>query len=1375
MNPAEHPADKPSAEAGLAVAARSSGYVSGRRGRSKRSARVFPMMMLIVMAFAVTLALGVTPALAVLKYPYVGRITSGLRTPRAVVVNGKNGDTLVAASYLPPNFFEPSPPVIDVYEPSGELVQQWSGANTPAGSFADAGLTVAAYDATGDVYTVARDGAASHRDVIDKFTGLGDFICQITGTTPLSEEEKKDECNGAAGSLTPNGALSEGTGSFNGLAVDQATGDVYVVELAHEVVDVFSPSGAYATQISGASTPAGAFKDIRGVAVDDATGNLLLADRTTSEQAVVYVFDAATGAYVETWDGSAATNFPGTPAGSFGGGFKKAGIEGIATNDATGDVYVADRGDHVIDDLSGTGGYVAQITGIPGHGFGAIDGVAVAQASGEVYVSEESESGEPAIDVFDGEALLYPDATTGEASEVRPGFLKLNGEVDAEGVALTGCRFEYVEAAKYRPAASKPYEDGGIAACVPSYSEIPADLGEHAVHADLTGLRAGVTYHFRLTDSNQQGTEVGLDREVQTPPAPKVESASSSNETATAATLEASIDPSGFATTYRFEYGTSTVYGSSVPVPDGSIGAGTGAVAVSEAISGLSANVTYHWRVIATSEAGTTTTPDHTFVYDTSGSTLPDGRAYEMVTPPYKNGALLGGSQVFKIANTFAEDGTRMIRTTVQCFTGAQSCSGQRNGLLGTPYSFERTPAGWVSTALAPPATQFEEVGAWGADASNDLSLFGAPTGPEGQEVLYERRPDGSLAEIGPVTEPGRQLIDIAHQATPDLSHLVFELANDYKWSFDATEGSNAFSLYEYSGLGNSTPALVGVSGGRGSTSLISRCGSVYGSEAPYTSADGESVSENGETVFFTAAQCTGGSGVNQAIPVPAATLYARIGGAETVKISEPFAPDCKQTGCQKSKPAAGVFQGASRDGTRAFFTSTQRLTDQASEGEENLYEAELGRNETSGATEVKHLIAISAGDSSGEGPRVQGMMAVAPDGSHIYFVAQGVLSGEERAGCKARFEAAGVPEEGRCLPSNGANNLYVYRRDAGYPEGHVAFVATLSSLPEEYEQRIKGDASQWNQGDGVANVTPEGRYIVFTSDASLTPDDTSVNQAQQVFRYDDQSGALTRLSFGVDGYDDNGNAGVADARIAPPGGSGNLIGPPRSDPTMANDGAYVFFQSPVALTPRALNDVRISSGASELEFAQNVYEWEAQGAGSCTQAGGCVQLISDGHDTAVENTSCSPATNSAVCLIGADVSGRNVFFTSTDQLVRSDTDTQLDVYDARICGEEGCIQPAPQPPPPCLGEACHGTPAAIPAVPGVPSVSFDGAVNLSPPPLMSAGTPKAPTRAQKLAKALKACHAKRNRRGRSACERAARRAYGAKAKAKSKSHGRAK
>jgi hypothetical protein len=98
--------------------------------------------------------------------------------------------------------------------------------------------------------------------------------------------------------------------------------------------------------------------------------------------------------------------------------------------------------------------------------------------------------------------------------------------------------------------------------------------------------------------------------------APSVDSEStrySTQDVSTSRLLQAQINPNGLDATYHFEYGTTTGYGTSVPIPDADIGSGTSDVAVSQRIASLALNTTYHYRVVATNTAGTTSGADQTF------------------------------------------------------------------------------------------------------------------------------------------------------------------------------------------------------------------------------------------------------------------------------------------------------------------------------------------------------------------------------------------------------------------------------------------------------------------------------------------------------------------------------------------------------------------------------------------------------------------------------------------------------------------------------------------------------------------------------------------------------------------------------------------
>jgi hypothetical protein len=651
---------------------------------------------------------------------------------------------------------------------------------------------------------------------------------------------------------------------------------------------------------------------------------------------------------------------------------------------------------------------------------------------------------------------------------------------------------------------------------------------------------------------------------------------------------------------------------------------------------------------------------------------------------------------------------------------------------------------------LTPPAS-YETHSWWAVNATLDTVLYDIPSAPQSTiDDFYTREGNGTLTKLGPVGEDPSSnysaLTEGGELATADLSHVVYETFKSV-FSFDPTEFG---SLYEYVGAA-AAPLQVGVSGGLGSHALVSQCGILLGGRSGTGKRD-NSLSEDGRIVYFTAVGEEAGK-----VCLPAEELYARIDGerpdARTVLISGATPEGCKNGPCieNTTNPAdarAASFEGASADGSRVFFTSTQQLSDGASQdsnaglnaftrgcnaiggpGGCNLYESECPNASRCEHPSERRLIDVSEGEGGApvaEGPRVQGVVAMSSDGSHVYFVADGVLS----KASNARGETA----------QEGADNLYAYA------EGKLTFIARLSP----------GDEREWTQSDLIANVTPDGRLLVFTSHRALTLDDTREEGPAQVFKYDSLTHTMTRVSVGEGGFNNNGNQGSGDGGIALPqfGVSDGTV-PLRTDPTMSDDGAFVFFMSPNALTPGALNDVLTGSG----QLAQNVYEYHD----------GHVSLISDGRDTAGNSEILGL---SAVELLGSDRSGANVFFTTFDRLVPEDVDTARDIYDARGCTSgEPCGLPMGEPVSCAEGDCqAHGGSPATPL--GSGSEAFFGSGNVVSPAVSPPVKPP-PSPAQLLAKALRKCAAKHDKRKRAACVAAARKRYAPAHKAKKSSHGR--
>jgi len=127
----------------------------------------------------------------------------------------------------------------------------------------------------------------------------------------------------------------------------------------------------------------------------------------------------------------------------------------------------------------------------------------------------------------------------------------------------------------------------------------------------VSGLTSGVTYHFRLVATSDAGTTAGADQAFTTQSAPTVITGQATGVGPTAATLGGSVNPNARSTSWYFEYGQTTSYGSKTSTR--SAGSGTVALVVIDPVSVLTPGVTYHFRLVATSSLGTTRGADVTF------------------------------------------------------------------------------------------------------------------------------------------------------------------------------------------------------------------------------------------------------------------------------------------------------------------------------------------------------------------------------------------------------------------------------------------------------------------------------------------------------------------------------------------------------------------------------------------------------------------------------------------------------------------------------------------------------------------------------------------------------------------------------------------
>jgi len=1044
-----------------------------------------------------------------------------------------------------------------------------------------------------------------------------------------------------------------------GLAVD-ASGNLYVLDQGKAEVDEFAPSGEFLraiTKVGG--TPLG---EPTAIAVDPTSGNLLIAEEAS-------VSEIGPGDVLET----KLTEANGAPF---------AGIQGLAVS-STGTLYVADTSGHL-------------------------------------------------VDVF-GAAVPVLTATTGPVTAITDTTATVTGEVNPAGIALTACRFEYVTEAAFGASGFTDLSSGGEAQCEPPFGSIPA-TGQTPVAAAVSGLTPGVVYRYRLLATN--ATEESTGSPLATPQI--VVSESASTVSADSATLGAELNPSGFLTHYRFEYLTQAAYeqnGNSflgpnipalVPIPDGLIPAGESPVAVAQPIAGLAPATVYRYRIAATSTLADVHGPTLSFTTQSPlASGLPDNRGYELVSPADKGGGRIEPISEVGVIEASREGGAISYFANAPIEADPPGSAGKSLQILS-----QRGTGGWTSRNVASPHQRATgNVPSAGPEYrffASDLSaaviqpfgLFEPQVSPEASEQTPYLRALGDcesscyrpLATAKPGfenalpgfgeelpceeengIEPSTRTIcgPLILAATPDLSHAVLDSAAPL--TPGAPDGSAdpvhpQPSLYEWS---------------EGQIQLISIL--------PPNEAGEELPASPGTATLGNNFRAQGGSG-RRTLSADGSRVFWGAQGNLYLRDTEPGHEQTLQLdlgeGCGTCQSGGGIFQIASTDGSRVFFTDGHPLTEDAGGefGEPDLYECVIVE-EPGGrlACELTDLTPRSGGQNAAVQREVFG---AAEDGSAVYFAAAGVLAPNQGAdGTRAQ------PQTCKQEDSEASCNLYLVRN------GAVSFIATLSG----------GDFTDWThpQQEQPTRVSPNGNWLEFMSERPLTGyDNRDVRSAKpdaEVFLYDANSGQLRCASCDPTGARP---VGVEYGRLEPGSGNNPLLAtvrglwppqawvaalPPQATSFTNNESAYQsrylsdsgrnFFNVLGPLVPQDSNGV-----GDVYQYEPPAGSAEAPSSDTCTTASptysptsaGCVDLISSGT---------SPEQSG---FLDASESGDDVFFLTRSRLTGKDVDGASDVYDARVGGGE----PEAVKPVECSGDACQ-QPATPPndSTPG--SLTFNGAGNV--------------------------------------------------------------
>jgi len=1117
------------------------------------------------------------------------------------------------------------------------------------------------------------------------------------------------------------------------LAIDNSggasSGNVYVMDSATNVISKFKADGTLVStwgnngafeaangQLAG-KTQAELFTGIAGIAIDSA-GTLAVLE--TSSQLLTFTEGGSFIGEIAAPRGSAALGLSVDGDGNF---FKANGdltiqkfapsgasigqitaeaaqATGFASNPASGVLY-ADFGAFInAYAFNGAGEVInpagscapQEFAGCPATerfaegAFGQGGALAVDGSTDTVYAVDVSAS---SIAVFS--SVTLPDVTTNSAEVLGTTTATLRGEVNPLEISLEECFFEYGETTDYGATASCEEPDAGQVGT--GNSPVP-------VHASLGNLTPGATYHYRLVAGNSNGTnsESG-DQEFFT--GPSIVSTFVSGVSATAATLNTEINPHGSATTYRFQYVADSAFqlsgyamAAEVPVGGEAIGSGTSTVARSRQLLGLTPSTTYHFRVLAVNALGVVEGPDLIFVTQSGdlGFRLPDGRVWEMVSPPDKHGALLVGVSPENSIQQASADGSGLAYESA--LSPEPYPQGNRNIEPSMNLAGRQADGSWRSKDITPPN---ENVTPITIGNGSEFKLFnsslseaifeprsGTPLSPEASErspYLRQNREPPTYTPL--VTDanvpPGTEFGGGQYKSTSEVEVTAVSL--DFRHfglvsRVPLVEGAPAApeeALYEWSG-GQFEPVSVLPSSEGGAIIPARFIGSGHFSVRG-------AISEDGARVFWSPGNNLGN----------VSTLYVR-----DTQAGESGRLDVKQVGASGSGPANPIFQGADADGRVVFFTDSQQLTENASSEGTDLYRCELPSDSV--ASGCASLTDVSVPTGAGESAEVQGIVAaLSADGSEAYFVAKGVL--DEASNKLGDSAVSGQP------------NLYVWRQGEG-----VRFIASLSG-------RDMADWGQWAVNDEIAGAralaataSPSGRYFGFMSQRSLTGydnrDHLSNKAAQEVFRYDSTTERLECLSCNPTG---------ARPHSAVPSQAFRAFGDPwhlwkeqmvaaalPEAPVTKFTGSSLYRPRAVLDNGRVFFNVIDSLVPADSNGQWDVYLYEPTGVGDCSSspggasisraAGGCVSLISSG--TAEEEAA----------FFDASETGDDAFFFTSAQLSVLDEDHEVDIYDARVDGVAATRPVKTE----CLGEACRGT-APAPSNSAPASSAFNGAGNVTP------------------------------------------------------------
>ncbi len=1090
------------------------------------------------------------------------------------------------------------------------------------------------------------------------------------------------------GSFGPDGTANTKFEAPGAVAVDQATGAVYVIDRQKQVLYKFDSSGNPVNWGGSAGYLSG--NQITGLAVSVKNGGSQVA--VDQETHVVYV---TSNNRVRAFESNGDPHiFPAVGTSEISGATE---LSGVAT-DKYGDIYASDGDSGKIRIYARSGALLTEfVAKRAGAALTPVVRNLSVSPSGTLYVVEANSY------VLRFEPSQFPITPTTTFSQ----GTKVNDLVSRTVAVDPSTSYVYI--------GEEISELNTRVAIYDAKDDFVAALGAAGQPGDLPGSPVGVgvggpekrAYVSNRVEGEQKGPQqVEIFEALRFHEGPPTISASSvTNVTSHSAKLQARINPNTFETTYWFEYGqvdcavAEPGECTKVPLSGATIEPGHEPVLVSASISGLEAGTKYFYRTVAeTSESEEPeSSPTRTFTTQKAqfGSRLADGRVWEQVTPANKFGGAItnaglvqadqsGPGIAFQTRGPIVEDpeGNRALETAA---------------VLA-----RRSESGWSVEDLVPPHTE-----AGGLGFGPEFKLFSEDL----EHAVFEPRDDVPLSPEASERTPYLRTNTIP----PGFRPLVTSkegYANVPAGTVFGGEASGDRNPVAVSGANGSLtyvalsakPALVEEAEERslylwhdGSLEAVSKLPAGEGGKVVRaqlgsgTISVRHAVSEDGSRVFWAP-----GDPLTASLDWPA--LYLRDTVAdETVRLDVP------EEGVTPVGPAHPAFMNASVDGSVVFFTDSQQLTSDASPEGRDLYRCEIG--DVGGALGCVDLEDLSAPlEGSGESGEARELaLGVSDDGDTIYFAAYGVLDTQPNAN-----NEHAVPD---------TPNLYVWRDGQG-----VRFVANLSENDSPDWGRIpKGPTSLLGHGALVtADSSPSGRYLAFMSERNLTGaesnDPETGEPVEQAFLYDAVEDELICVSCNPNGSTDAGHVvaenfnenGVifADPKQLWAGRwvGATLAEPSEGEPT---SGFALYWPRTVLDSGRTYFNSTSPLAAGDSNGTWDVYQYEPFGTGDCSPSAssalvattetGCVGLMSSGTD------------DLGSVFMDSSESGDDVFLATFGRLSVLDTDDIVDIYDARVGGVAAAAEP---PPAPCAGEACQQS-GPPPAESAPNSATFNGAGNV--------------------------------------------------------------